>query len=215
MSQVPTGSTFFVASTIAAAKTVSSVTNATEAVVTSTAHGYSNGDIVIMFSGWGRLNKRAFRIKSVTTDTFVLEGCDPSSTTFFPAGSGIGTVQKISTWTQVTTVMNPKTNGGDPKKVTYKFIESDVEYSINDGFAATDYEIELDADSIGGAGYTALKSLTDLQTDTVLRIITKSGSFNLIPCTVALNESVQMQEGQINRVKAVFNGNNRAVRYAS
>lgn len=215
MSQVPTGSTFFVASTIAAAKTVSSVTNATEAVVTSTAHGYSNGDVVIMFSGWGRLNKRAFRIKSVTTDTFVLEGCDTSSTTFFPAGSGIGTVQKISTWTQVTTVMNPKTNGGDPKKVTYKFIESDVEYSINDGFAATDYEIELDADSIGGAGYTALKSLTDLQTDTVLRIITKSGSFNLIPCTVALNESVQMQEGQINRVKAVFNGNNRAVRYAS
>jgi len=215
MSQVPTGSTFFVASTIASAKTVSSVTNATEAVATSTAHGYSNGDIVIMFSGWGRLNKRAFRIKSVTTDTFVLEGCDTSSTTFFPAGSGIGTVQKISTWTQVTTVMNPKTNGGDPKKVTYKFIESDVEYSINDGFAATDYEIELDADSIGGAGYTALKSLTDLQTDTVLRIITKSGSFNLIPCTVALNESVQMQEGQINRVKAVFNGNNRAVRYAS
>lgn len=215
MSQVPTGSTFFVASTIAAAKTVSSVTNATEAVVTSTTHGYSNGDIVIMFSGWGRLNKRAFRIKSVTADTFVLEGCDTSSTTFFPAGSGIGTVQKISTWTQVTTVMNPKTNGGDPKKVTYKFIESDVEYSINDGFAATDYEIELDADSIGGAGYTALKSLTDLQTDTVLRIITKSGSFNLIPCTVALNESVQMQEGQINRVKAVFNGNNRAVRYAS
>lgn len=215
MSQVPTGSTFFVASTIAAAKTVSSVTNATEAVATSTAHGYSNGDIVIMFSGWGRLNKRAFRIKSVTTDTFVLEGCDTSSTTFFPAGSGIGTVQKISTWTQVTTIMNPKTNGGDPKKVTYKFIESDVEYSINDGFAATDYEVELDADSIGGAGYTALKSLTDLQTDTVLRIITKSGSFNLIPCTVALNESVQMQEGQINRVKAVFNGNNRAVRYAS
>ena len=53
------------------------------------------------------------------------------------------------------------------------------------------------------------------ETDTVLRIITKSGSFNLIPCTVALNESVQMQEGQINRVKAVFNGNNRAVRYAS
>ena len=215
MSQVPTGSTFFVASTIAAAKTVSSVTNATEAVVTSTAHGYSNGDIVIMFSGWGRLNKRAFRIKSEATDTFVLEGCDTSSTTFFPAGSGIGTVQKISTWTQVTTIMNPKTNGGDPKKVTYKFIESDVEYSINDGFAATDYEVELDADSIGGAGYTALKSLTDLQTDTVLRIITKSGSFNLIPCTVALNESVQMQEGQINRVKAVFNGNNRAVRYAS
>lgn len=76
MAQVPTGSTFFVASTIAAARTASVVTNAAEAVVTSTAHGYSNSDVVIMFSGWGRLNKRAFRIKSVTTDTFVLEGAD-------------------------------------------------------------------------------------------------------------------------------------------
>ena len=49
MAQVPTGSTFFIASTIAAAKTVSAVSNASEASVSSTAHGYSNGDIVIMF----------------------------------------------------------------------------------------------------------------------------------------------------------------------
>lgn len=215
MAQVPTGSTFYVASAIAAAKTVSSVTNASEAVVTSTAHGYSNGDIVIMYSGWGRLNKRAFRIKSVATDTFVLEGCDTTNTNFFPSGSGVGTVTKISTFTQITTVMNPSSSGGDPKTVNYKFVESDVEYSINDGFTATSYTLEMDADSIGSAGYTALKSLTDVQTDTVLKIITRSGSISLCPCTVALNESVAMQEGQINRVKAAFNGNNRLVRYAS
>jgi hypothetical protein len=182
MAQVPTGSTFYVASAIAAAKTVSSVTNASEAVVTSTAHGYSNGDIVIMYSGWGRLNKRAFRIKSVATDTFVLEGCDTTNTNFFPSGSGVGTVTKISTFTQITTVMNPSSSGGDPKTVNYKFVESDVEYSINDGFSATSYTIDMDADSIGSAGYTALKSLTDVQTDTVLKIITRSGSISLCPC---------------------------------
>lgn len=215
MAQVPTGSTFYVASSIAAAKTVSSVTNAAEAVVTATAHGYSNGDIVLMASGWGRLNKRAFRIKTVTTDTFVLEGADTSSTTFFPSGTGIGSVQKISTFTQITTVMNPSSSGGDPKNVTYKFIESDVEYSINDGFSATSYTLDLDADSIGTAGYTALKTLTDVQTDTVLKVVTRSGSILLVPCTVALNEAVSLQDGQINKVKATFNGNNRAVRYAS
>lgn len=215
MAQVPTGSTFYIASTIATAKTASAVTNAAEAVVTSTAHGYSNGDTVIMFSGWGRLNKRAFRVKSVTTDTFVLEGCDTSNTTYFPAGTGIGTVQKISAFTQITTVMNPSSSGGEPKVVSYKFIESDVEYSINDGFTATSYTVELDADSIGGAGYTALKTLTDVQTDTVLKLVTRSGSILLVPCTVALNEAVSLNEGQINRVKATFNGNNRAVRYAS
>jgi len=215
MAQVPTGSTFYIASLIAAVKTVSAVTNAAEAVVSSTAHGYSAGDIVIMYSGWGRLNRRAFRIKTVTTDSFVLEGADTTNTTFFPSGTGVGTVAKISTFTQITTVMNPNTSGGDPKTVNYKFVESDVEFSINDGFSATSYTLELDADSIGGAGYTALKTLTDVQTDTVLKVVTRSGSILLVPCTVALNEAVSFQDGQINRVKASFNGNNRAVRYAS
>ena len=215
MAQVPTGSTFSIASTIAAPKTTTIVTNASEAVVTSTAHGYANGDIVIIVSGWGRLNKRAFRIKSITTDTFVLEGADTTNTTFYPAGTGLGTVSKVTAFTNITTIMNPSTSGGDPKTVEYKFIDSDVNYVINDGFSAVSYKVELDADSIGSAGYTALKTLTEVQTDTVLKITTRSGSPNYIPCTVALNENVQMTEGQINRVTVSFNGNNRSTRYAS
>ena len=215
MAQVPTGSTFFIASAFAASKTTTAVTNASEAVVTSAGHGYSNGDIVEMTSGWGRLNRRDFRIKSVATDTFVLEGADTSSTTFYPAGTGVGSVRKISTFTQITSVMNPQSTGGDPKNVVYKFIESDVEYSINDGFTATSYTLELDADAIGSAGYTALKTLTDVQTDTSLKVVTRSGSFIFLPCTVALNEAIRMQDGQINRVNVSFNGNNRLTRYAS
>ena len=215
MAQVPTGSTFFIASAFAASKTTTTVTNASEAVVTSAGHGYSNGDIVEMTSGWGRLNRRDFRIKSVATDTFVLEGADTSSTTFYPTGTGIGSVRKISTFTQITSVMNPQSTGGDPKNVVYKFIESDVEYSINDGFTATSYTLELDADAIGSAGYTALKTLTDVQTDTSLKVVTRSGSLIFQPCTVALNEAIRMQDGQINRVNVSFNGNNRLTRYAS
>lgn len=215
MAQVPTGSTFFIASAFAASKTTTIVTNATEAVVTSAAHGYSNGDIVEITSGWGRLNRRNFRIKSVATDTFVLEGVDTSSTTYYPAGTGVGSVRKVSTFTQLTTIMNPQSTGGDPKTVTYKFIESDVEYSINDGFTATSYTLELDADSIGSAGYAALKSLTEVQTDTCLKIVTRNGALIFQPCTVALNEAIRMQDGQINRVNVSFNGNNRLTRYAS
>ena len=216
MAQVPTGSTFYIASAFAAAKTVTVVTNAAEAVVTAVAHGLSVGDFVEMTSGWGRLNLRAIRVKTVpTVDTFVLEGIDTTSTTFFPPGTGIGSVRKVSTFTQITTVMNPASSGGEPKNVNYKFIESDVEYTINDGFSATSYSLDLDADSIGTTGYTALKSLTDVQTNTILKIVTRSGSVMLVPCTVALNESVSFQDGQINKVKASFSGNNRATRYAS
>ncbi len=212
MAQVPTGSTFYIASAYATAKTVTIVTNATEAVVTSVAHGYANGDVIEMTSGWGRLNLRVFEIKAVTTDTFTLTGQDTTSTTFFPAGTGIGTCRKVSTFTQLTTIMNPQSNGGEPKTVNYKFVESDVEYSINDGFGATSYTLEMDADAVATAGYLALKSLTEVQTVTCLKVVTRSGSRIYQPCTVALNEAIKMQDGQINRVSCSFNGSNRLTR---
>jgi hypothetical protein len=215
MASVPTGTQFFIASAIASSKATTVVTNASEAVVTSAAHGYTNGDIVLVTSGWGRVNNRGFRIKSVTTDTFVLEGMDTSNTSFFPAGSGIGTVSKVTTFTQISQVMNPATSGGDPKDVTYKYTESDVENKINDGFTATSYTMELDADAIGGAGYAALLSLTNVQTTTLLKMLGRNGSLLFVPCTVALNEAVSLQDGQINRCKVAFNGSNKAVRYAS
>jgi NADPH-dependent curcumin reductase CurA len=215
MAQVPTGTTFYIGSAYGAAKNTTVVTNASEAVVTSASHGYSNGDVVEVTSGWGRLNLRSFRIKSVTTDTFVLEGADTSSTTFFPSGSGIGSVRKVSTFTQIQQVLGIDSSGGDPKNVNYKYFESDVEYSINDGFAAQNMTLQLDADSISTAGYTALKSLTDVQTNTCLKISSRNGAVIYMPCTVALNEAVQMQDGQINRVAAAFNGIGRLVRYAS
>lgn len=215
MAQVPTGSLFYIASTFGVDKTVTAVSNASEAVVTAT-HDFSIGDFVMISSGWGRLNKRAFRVKSIsTTVSFVLEGCDTSSTNFFPAGTGTGTVKKITAFTQITTVMSPSSSGGDPKTVTYRFIESDTEYNINDGFAATSYSLDIDADTIGTAGYTALKALTDVQTDTVLKITSRNGSFQLIPCTASLNEAVQMSDGSINKCKVAFNGLAKLVRYAS
>lgn len=215
MAQVPTGTTFFIASAYGPAKNVTAVSNATEAVVSSTAHGYAVGDIVEVTSGWGRLNRRNFRVKSVTSDAFALEGQDTTNTTFYPAGGGVGTVRKITTFTQITSVMSPQSSGGEPKTVNYKFVESDVEYSINDGFGATSYTMNLDADSIGSAGYTACKTLTEVQTDTCLKMVTRSGSIILQPCTVALNEAVKLQDGQINQVTVAFNGNNRLTRYAA
>jgi hypothetical protein len=215
MAQVPTGTTFHVASSYAASQTTTAVSNASEAVVTCAAHGFSNGDIVEQSSGWGRLHLRVLRVKGVTTNNYTLEGFDTTNTTFFPAGAGVGSVRKISTFTQITGVMNPQSSGGEPKTVKYKFVESDVEYSINDGFAATDYNMEIDADQIGSAGYTAVKTLTDVQSNSCLKMVMRNNAVMYQPCTVALNEAIKMQDGQINRVTCAFNGNNRGSRYAS
>lgn len=217
MAQVPTGTTIFVASVFAAALSFSAASNASECVLTmASTTGLANGDFVEVTSGWGRLNLRAARIKSVVLNTSItLEGIDTSSTNFFPAGSGVGTVRKVSTWQEITLVTAVASSGGDPVNVDYKYLASDVRYKINDGFNGTDYTLTIDADAVSTAGYTALRTLTDVQTNTILRVTTRSGQIQLIPGTVALNESVQMNDGQINTVTASITGNNRTTRYAS
>lgn len=214
MAQVPTGTIFSLATTFGAAVTVTAITNAENAVCTAAGHGYANGDVVEISSGWGRLHKRVFEVGSSTSTTFVLLRADTSSTEHFPAGTGIGTVRKITAFQQLMKVMNPQSSGGDPRTVTYKFLESDVEFSINDGFAATSYTLELDDDDTT-AGYTALRQFTDRQTDTVLKMLSRSGARVYLPCTVALNDVPQLQDGQINRISAQFNGNNRHTRMSA
>lgn len=215
MASVPTGTTFYVANAFGASKNTTVVTNAAEAVVTCAAHGYSNGDVLEVTSGWGRITRRFIRIKSVTTDNFTLEGVDTTNLTFFPAGAGIGSVRKVTGWQQVVQVLGLSSTGGDPKNVEFSYFDNDISFSINDGFSATTITLELDSDSISTPGYALLKTLTQVQTDTCLRINKRNGGLTYQPCTVALNEAEQMQAGQVNRVRCVFNGNNVAVRYAS
>lgn len=213
MASVPTGTIFSIATVFAASKTVTGISNAAEAVVSCTAHGYSVGDIVQLFSGWGRLNRRAARVKSVTTDTFVAEGINTTNTEFFPSGSGGGTVRKITTFQQINKILNPNNSGGEAKNITVKFLESDVEENINDGFTAITETFDIDADEFGQASYAALVTLTEVQTDTVLKKTLKSGSLIFTPCRVAINENVKMADGSIMTNAVSINGNGRITRY--
>ncbi|TAK84512.1 MAG: phage tail protein [Aquabacterium sp.] len=215
MASVPTGTAFYIASAFAASKPTASVSNAAEAVVGIVGHGYVDGDILEVSSGWGRLHLRPFRVKNATADTFKLEGCDTTNTQFFPPGTGVGSVRKVSAFTQITQVLGVSSSGGDPKTVDYKYIESDVNQSINDGFSATSYQLDIDADSISTPGYAALKSLTDVQTNTIMKMVVRSGAIVLQGCTVALNEAPSVQDAQVMKVKASFNGTSKLVRYAS
>lgn len=215
MASVPTGTIFSIATVLATAKTISAITNAAEASVSCTAHGYSAGDIVQVFSGWGRLNRRVARVKTPTTDAFLLEGINTTNTEFFPAGSGIGSVKKVTTFQQINKILNPTNSGGEPKNITVKFLESDVEENLNDGFSAITETFDIDADEFGGASYAALVALTDVQTDTVLKKTLKSGALIFTPCRVAINENVKMSDGSIMTNAVSINGNGRITRYSA
>lgn len=215
MATLPSGTLLSVATAFATAKTVTGISNAAEAVVSCTAHGYQVGNIVQLYSGWGRLNRRAVRVKTVLTDSFVAEGIDTTNTDFFPAGSGGGTVRKVTTFTQINKYLNSNSSGGEPKNVTVRFMDEDVETNLNDGFTVVAETFDIDADQFGSAAYTALRQLSEVQTDTILKKTLKTGSLIFTPCTVALNENVRMTDGQIMTNTVSINGNGRITRYSA
>ena len=108
---LPDGSTVALATTYAA-KTITAISNANPAVVSCTAHGLTDGDLIELTSGWSRLNGRTFRVASSLTDTFALEDVDTTDTAVFAAGSGVGTFKEISAWTSVTQILKFEVSGG-------------------------------------------------------------------------------------------------------
>jgi len=214
MASTPSGTQLAFPATYQAAKTVSGISNAAEAVVSSTAHGYSNGDIVQIYSGWGLLNRSFVKVKSVTADTFVAEAIDTSNTDLFPIGGGVGTARKVLTWQSISRYKDQQNSGGEPKTITFKWTDLDIEESLNDGFTAITESFNVDADNINDAGYLLLRSLTQVQSDTCLRKVLKNGSKIYTPCPVALNENPK-DSGGVYVCAVAINGNGRLTRYAS
>lgn len=218
MASLPTGSRIAVATAFAASKIITGVSNAAEAVFTSTAHGLQVGDIVRIESGWGRLSGRVGRVKTVpTADTFVLGGksFNTSNTTNFTAGGGGGSFSKPTTWVDVVQILSNNTSGGDAKKVTYRYMESENEQEINDGYSPVSRSLEIDADAIDTPGYDALVELKASGMTTIQRLTFRNGSTSYLACEVAMNEEVLMQDGQVNRVKVDFSGKGQSTRYGA
>jgi hypothetical protein len=80
-------------------KTITGITQANPAVVTSSSHGYSNGDFVIITGvvGMTEVNGKTFKVADKTTNTFELQNVDGTdiNSSSFTAYSSAGTANKI------------------------------------------------------------------------------------------------------------------------
>lgn len=218
MASLPTGARIAIATALSAKKTITAISNAEEAVVTSNGHDLQVGDIIIVYSGWGRLNGRVQRVKEVVdANEFKLEGrtANTSNTNHYTPGGGAGSFVKAITWVDVVQILNNNTSGGEAKKVTYRYLESENDQEINDGFTPVSRTLEIDADAIDTPGYNALVELSESGADTIQRVTMRNGSKSYLACTVAFNEEVLMQDGQVNRVRADFSGKAKSTRFAN
>jgi len=172
---LPNGALIHIGSAYGSALTVTAITNAAAAVATSTAHGLSNGDYVTLSSGWSRLNNRTFRVANVAANTFELEGIDTTDTNVYPAGSGIGSARKVTTWTQIQQVLTTGTSGGEQQFTDYQFLESDSATSIPTFKSPARLTVSV-ADDPTLAGFIAAKKANDDRAPRALRLSLPNGA---------------------------------------
>lgn len=121
--KLPNGATVQHAATYDTVLAFSALSNATEAVATVTAATYAVGDIVLLTSGWSRLNSRVARVKTATPTAITLEGIDTTDTQVYPAGGGVGTMKKVLTWTLIPQVTDVAFSGGTQNYLDVAFLE--------------------------------------------------------------------------------------------
>ena len=109
-----TGAALSIASTYGTTVAMTAITNASQAVATLAAgHSVVVGDWLEVTSGWGLLDKRVVRVKAVTTNDVTLEGIDTTDTAKYPAGTGTGSIRRITAWTALSQVKGISASGGD------------------------------------------------------------------------------------------------------
>lgn len=110
-----TGTQVAIASTYGSSVNMTALTNASAAVATLAAgHSVVVGDFLEVTSGWDLLNGRIVRVSAVSTNDITFEGINTTSTTNYPAGTGTGTIRRITAWTTISQITAAiQVSGGD------------------------------------------------------------------------------------------------------
>ncbi|NWE68942.1 phage tail protein [Pseudomonas gingeri] len=123
--KIPNGGTFQHAATYAAALAFATITNATEAVATVVGGTLVAGDIVLLTSGWSKLDSKVVRVKAATATAITLDGIDTTDTQAFPPAGGAGTMRKVLTWVQIPQISDVAFSGGEQNYLDVVFLEDD------------------------------------------------------------------------------------------
>jgi hypothetical protein len=123
--KIPNGGTFQHAATYAGALAFSAISNASEAIATVVGSTLASGDIVLLSSGWSKLDNKVVRVKTATATAITLEAIDTTDTQVYPAAGGAGSMRKILTWVQIPQVTDLAFSGGDQNYLDVVFLEND------------------------------------------------------------------------------------------
>lgn len=210
----PEGSKLYFSKTFGAAKSVTVVTNADPAVATSTAHGLVDGDEVLFVSGWEDATDAVFKVDELTADTFELEGLNSVNLNWYPAGSGTGSVKKVSTWVEVPQVLGITTNGGDARFTTISPLAKRNDINVPTGFNAMSINVTLGHDP-ANTNYIQMVDISRTLEKVAFKMVISGGMVAYGYGYMSVSESPQLNKGQANQVQAAFTLLGRFIGYGS
>lgn len=158
-------------SALAATKTISAISKANPGSVTSNAHGYSNGDYIVLdVLGMNQLDGRVVRVSNIAANTFDLEGVDTTNYDTFSSG----TAAKITFGTTLSTLTGLTASGGDYDFIDTTTIHDTVRTQIPGPAAPGTYSFESIWDP-ADSGLLALKAAADIQDLRAIRFTWPNG----------------------------------------
>ena len=118
MITISTGTNISIAKTYGPVVAMTSITNSPDAVTPAVAtlaagHLVVVGDYLEITSGWDLLNNRIARVSAVSSNAITLEGVVTFGTTKYPAGTGAGSIRRITAWSQLSQLKDMSASGGE------------------------------------------------------------------------------------------------------
>lgn len=121
---------------LATAKDISAITKANPGVATSTAHGLSNGDVVLLrVTGMRQLDYMIVRVANVDTNSFELEDIDTTSFGTFVSG----TAQVVTFGAEAATFQDVNPSGGEAQPIQANTIHIDYDIELPGNKTALTY----------------------------------------------------------------------------
>jgi len=209
---LPEGSSQQFSNTLAAAKTITAITNANPAVATCTGHGYTTGDEIMLSSGWEDATDSVYKIESVDANSFKILGLDSTNTSFFPAGSGGGSAQKLSAWTAIPQVLTISASGGDARFTDVTPLAKRNGIRIPTGFNATSVTLSLGFDATTPA-YKTMVGISRSLSKVAFKQVLSGGSVQYGYGYMSVSEFPKLNNNQVNTVDAALTFLGRTMSY--
>jgi hypothetical protein len=186
MPKTNSGLKMYMQSAIAAAKTITAMTNAAPGVFTSAAHGYSNGDIVLLeVPGVNEINNGLFKLVSIATDTFQIADVGGSTgidTSLFGVFAS-GTAKKLTLGTGISGVADFSPSGGDIKTLDTTTVNDLVDTQIVTGATAMSYDLTMQWDP-ANAAQQAMIAAYRVRANRAFKVLWPDGAYVIFYGTV-------------------------------